>query len=66
MWRDIALANRPALLAELDAYRDTLARARALLAAGDGEGLAALFTQASTARRDWDRQRTLAVAKDGD
>ena len=66
MWRDIALANRPALLAELDAYRDTLTRARALLAASDGAGLAALFTQASTARRDWERQRTLAVAKDGD
>jgi prephenate dehydrogenase len=66
MWRDIALANRPALLAELDAYRDVLTRARGLLDAGDGAGLAALFTQASTARRDWERQRKLAVAKDGD
>ncbi len=66
MWRDIALANRPALLAELDAYRDVLTRARGLLDAGDGAGLAALFTQASTARRDWERQRTLAVARDGD
>ncbi len=66
MWRDIAMANRPALLAELDAYRDALSQARALLAAGDGEGLAALFTQASNARREWDRQRTRAVARDGD
>lgn len=66
MWRDIALANRPALLAELDAYGNTLARARALLAAGDGNGLAALFTQASTARRAWEQQRTRAVPKDGD
>ncbi len=66
MWRDIALANRPALLTELDAYRDVLTHARTLLAASDGAGLATLFTQASTARRDWERQRPRTVAKDGD
>jgi prephenate dehydrogenase len=66
MWRDIALANRPALLAEMDAYGKALAQARGLLAAGDGAGLAALFGQASTARRDWERLRTQTVAKDGD
>ena len=66
MWRDIALANRTALLVELDRYGDALTRARALLAAADGEGLAALFLQASAARREWERRRTHPVARDGD
>ena len=66
MWRDIALANRTALLVELDRYGDALTRARALRAAADGEGLAALFLQASAARREWERRRTHPVARDGD
>src|SRR6185369_6089371 len=33
MWRDIALANRDALLAEIDVYGDALAAARALISA---------------------------------
>ncbi|MEP7330133.1 MAG: prephenate dehydrogenase/arogenate dehydrogenase family protein [Betaproteobacteria bacterium] len=66
MWRDIALANRTALLIEIDRYGDTLAQARTMLAAGDGAGLAALFARASDARREWDRQRTQPVARDGD
>jgi len=61
MWRDIAVANRDALLAEIDAYARSLARARALVAAKDGAGLAALFEQASTARRAWDARRQTAV-----
>lgn len=51
MWRDIALANRDALLIELDAYQARLAAVRALLAAGDGAALAELFARASHARR---------------
>jgi len=66
MWRDIALANRSALLEELDRYGAALAHARALLTAGDSDALAALFTQASIARRDWERQRQQPVARDGD
>jgi prephenate dehydrogenase len=53
MWRDIAVANQPALLAELDAYLAALTRMRALLAAGDGEALAAVFAHARQARQDW-------------
>jgi prephenate dehydrogenase len=64
MWRDIALANRDALLAEMDRYGDSLARARALVAAGDGEGLAALFQLASNARRAWEIRRTLPIVED--
>ncbi|HYG13264.1 MAG TPA: prephenate dehydrogenase/arogenate dehydrogenase family protein, partial [Methylophilaceae bacterium] len=39
MWRDISLANREALLAELDAYRHDLDQLRAMLQQGDGNGL---------------------------
>lgn len=61
MWRDIAVANRTALLTEIDAYAHSLAQARALVAAQDGAGLAALFERASTARRAWDTRRQAAV-----
>ncbi len=55
MWRDICLANREALLQELDAYRGQLDRLREALAAGDGVALEAAFTRASRARNDWVR-----------
>ncbi|MFO1324254.1 MAG: prephenate dehydrogenase/arogenate dehydrogenase family protein [Burkholderiales bacterium] len=64
MWRDIALANRDALLSEIDTYADALAAARALIAEGDGEALAEMFAQASVARRAWDARRTRPVAVD--
>ena len=53
MWRDICLANRPALLQELDAYMAQLLRLRVLLAGSDGPGLEALFDTARTARDAW-------------
>ena len=64
MWRDIALANRDALLAEIDVYGDALAAARALISAGDGEALAEMFAQASVARRAWEAQRVRPVPED--
>jgi len=53
MWRDIAVANRDALLGELDTYLAALTRMRAQLAAGDGEALAAVFANARQARENW-------------
>jgi prephenate dehydrogenase len=53
MWRDICLANRDALLKELDTYRDQLSRLREALAVGDGATLEAIFSQARTARNAW-------------
>lgn len=53
MWRDIALANRPAVLAELDAYVRHLQKLRALLATGDSSGLLDIFARASAARAAW-------------
>lgn len=54
MWRDIALANRDALLLEIEAYRAELDRIAALLVAKDGDGLEAAFEVARAARRAWD------------
>lgn len=53
MWRDISLANRPALLAELDTYTAQLAHLRARLAASDGAGLEKIYGRAQAARQAW-------------
>lgn len=53
MWRDISLANRGALLTELDAYLAQLTKLRVLLAAADGAGLEAVYANAQRARREW-------------
>lgn len=50
MWRDVCLANRGALRAELADYRKQLDRLDALLAQGDGEALLRLFERARAAR----------------
>lgn len=57
MWRDITLANRAALLAELDAYIAKLGEVRALIERGDGTGLEELFARARTARLNWNKAR---------
>ena len=64
MWRDIALANRDALLAEMDRYGEALKNARALIAAGDSQALTALFERASVARRAWEAKRAQPVVED--
>ncbi|MFM9436173.1 prephenate dehydrogenase [Janthinobacterium sp. CG_23.3] len=53
MWRDISLANQGALLTELDAYLAQLTGLRAMLAAGDGTAIEALYANAQRARRQW-------------
>ena len=53
MWRDIALANRTALLAELDAYLLALQGLRANLTTANGEALLASFSRARAARAGW-------------
>ena len=53
MWRDICVANRRALLPELDAYLAELMRARVLLASGDAAGLEQLFSTARARRDAW-------------
>jgi prephenate dehydrogenase len=53
MWRDICLANRIALLDELDRYRAQLDALRDALLRGDGKQLEETFDVARTARRAW-------------
>lgn len=53
MWRDISLANRTALLDELDAYMAQLARLRVSLAAADGAALEKVYANAQHARHEW-------------
>jgi len=53
MWRDICVANRKALLAELDRYAQKLAALRPLIERGDGRALEAVFAEARAARERW-------------
>ena len=53
MWRDICVANKDALLAEVDRYAAQLAALRPLIERGDGEALEQLFSKARAARERW-------------
>lgn len=53
MWRDICLANRDALLQELDAYQGELERLRVMLEQDDGAALEQAFGHARAARAKW-------------
>ncbi len=53
MWRDIALANRGALVTELDAYLDALQILRQAIDAGNADALLKIFSRARSAREHW-------------
>lgn len=53
MWRDISLANKPALLSEISAFENELTQLKQLLKNEDAQGLQALFERASVARNTW-------------
>jgi prephenate dehydrogenase len=53
MWRDITLANRTAILQELDSYTAQLAQLRVHLASGDANAIEAIYTNAQSARHNW-------------
>lgn len=53
MWRDISLANKHAVVAELDSYTAQLAQLRTLLVNEDGPAIEAVFSRAQKARLDW-------------
>jgi len=57
MWRDIALANREALLAELDAYIAALQGLRGAVAGSDTAALLEIFSRARAAREHWIKSR---------
>jgi prephenate dehydrogenase len=54
MWRDICLANRTAILKELDQYLSVAGHLRELIANEDAAGLEKAFKKASKARQEWD------------
>ena len=58
MWRDISMANRVALLEDIDGYRTVLDELRGMIAAGDEAAVSALFARASTARSAWGKRHT--------
>ncbi len=53
MWRDVCIANRDALLDELDAYSAVLADLRSAIESRDGAALEAVFARSRAARTDW-------------
>lgn len=53
MWRDISLANRDAILEELDSYSVKLKQLRASLEANDSAALETIYSRAQTARVNW-------------
>lgn len=61
MWRDICLANRDALLRELNTYQSVLAHLKAQIEAGNGEALERVFARASQARLQWGAERAAAA-----
>ena len=62
MWRDICVANRAALLDELDGYTAVLAQLRAAVEAADGAALEAVFARSREARTEWQEQRAALTA----
>jgi len=53
MWRDISMANKDALVTELEAFIAKLSVMRDLLESGDSDALEALFSRAREARHNW-------------
>lgn len=53
MWRDISLANRDAILEELDSYCLKLTQLRASLEASDSLALESIYSRAQKARVNW-------------
>jgi prephenate dehydrogenase len=53
MWRDICIANRNALLKEVDAFMMELLKTRVLLASADSAGLETMFATARARRDAW-------------
>jgi len=56
MWRDIALTNRDAVVANIDALIDQLSAIRQAVSSGDSQQLTQLFTHAKSARDAWLQQ----------
>jgi len=58
MWRDIFLANRAAVLTELQGFKTVLAQFEQLLRQGEGSALEAFLQGPATARRLWEHRKS--------
>ncbi|MBU3599454.1 prephenate dehydrogenase [Polynucleobacter sp. 30F-ANTBAC] len=54
MWRDICMANKAAILKELDNYLSLTQKLRELIAKEEGDALLKAFTRASLERQKWE------------
>ena len=63
MWRDISLANKTALMNELEAYQSEISALQNLLKSEDSQGLQAMFEHASQARLAWQKERENSLEK---
>lgn len=57
MWRDICIANKEALLREINTYEAVLGHLKAQIKAGDGAALERVFARASDTRLKWGAAR---------
>jgi len=57
MWRDICIANKEALLREIQTYEMVLAHLKTQIKNGDGAALERVFSRASAARLKWGAAR---------
>jgi prephenate dehydrogenase len=57
MWRDICIANRGALLPELERYGAELKEIHRILQAGDASALERILVAARAARKDWSEKQ---------
>jgi prephenate dehydrogenase len=62
MWRDIALANRDALLTEIAAYRSAIDALALSIEHGDAAALDGMLTRAAQTRREWGETATSVAA----
>ena len=60
MWRDIFMANRTAMLRQLEGLHDLLAQARDALKSNDAAWLETVLANAARVRRDWGEQQNNA------
>ncbi|MFC0399321.1 prephenate dehydrogenase [Paraburkholderia rhizosphaerae] len=65
MWRDICIANRDALLEEIDSYTAVLVALRTAIESGDGASLEAVFARSRAARADWQLRAARPAAQSG-
>jgi prephenate dehydrogenase len=56
MWRDIAISNREALLADITGYQEQLAQLAQFIRDADAEQLGRIFETARAARNAWLQQ----------